>query len=59
VQFVEVHNFHVGWNLKFEVEMDEISWSTLAGTIHRCQENFASWPAVRAKSVAPNPIEPL
>jgi hypothetical protein len=38
VYFVEEHNFHVEWHLRFGVEMCEKAWSTLAVTIHRCPE---------------------
>jgi hypothetical protein len=38
VCFVEGHNFHVEWHLKFEVEMCEKCKSTLLGTIHRRPE---------------------
>jgi hypothetical protein len=39
VYFVEGHNFHVEWHLKFGVEMCEKCKSTLLGTIHRRPEN--------------------
>jgi hypothetical protein len=35
VYFVEGHNFHVDWYLRFEVEVREKSWSMLIVTIHR------------------------
>jgi hypothetical protein len=35
VYFVEGHNFHVEWHLRFGVEMREKAWSTLIETIHR------------------------
>jgi anthranilate phosphoribosyltransferase len=33
-QFVEGHNLHVEWNLRFEVQICDKAWSTLTGTIH-------------------------
>jgi hypothetical protein len=39
VYFVEGHNFHVEWHLKFKVEMCEKLKSTLLVTMHRCPEN--------------------
>jgi hypothetical protein len=39
VCFVEEHNFHVEWHLRFVVEMREKAWSALVVTIHRCPEN--------------------
>jgi hypothetical protein len=46
VQFVEGHNFHVGWHLRFEVQNCEKAWSTPPGTIHRrleiCQVGMPS-----------------
>jgi hypothetical protein len=39
VYFVEGHNFHVEWHLKFGVERREKCKSTLLGTIHWCPEN--------------------
>jgi hypothetical protein len=39
VCFVEGHNFHVEWHLKFGVEMGEKLKSTLEVTIHRRPEN--------------------
>jgi hypothetical protein len=38
VYFVEGHNFHVEWHLRFGVEMREKAWSTLLGTIHQSRE---------------------
>jgi hypothetical protein len=38
VYFVERHNFHVEWHLRFGVEMCEKAWSTLRVTIHRRSE---------------------
>jgi hypothetical protein len=40
VYFVEEHNFHVEWHLRFRVEMREKAWSTLVVTIHRRPENL-------------------
>jgi hypothetical protein len=34
VYFVEEHNFHVEWHLRFGVEMREKAWSTLVVTVH-------------------------
>jgi hypothetical protein len=39
VQFVEGHNFHVEWHLRFEVQICEKAWSTLTSTIHQHLEN--------------------
>jgi hypothetical protein len=39
VYFVEEHNFHVEWHLRFGVEMHEKAWSMLIVTIHRCPGN--------------------
>jgi hypothetical protein len=39
VYFVEEHNFHVEWHLRFGVEMREKAWSTLVVTIRRRPEN--------------------
>jgi hypothetical protein len=39
VYFVEEHNFHVKWHLRFGVEMREKAWSTLVVTVHRRPEN--------------------
>jgi hypothetical protein len=39
VYFVEGHNFHVEWHLKFGVEMREKCKSTLLGTIHWRPDN--------------------
>jgi hypothetical protein len=39
VYFVEEHNFHVEWHLKFGVEMREKAWSTPKVTVHRRPEN--------------------
>jgi hypothetical protein len=39
VYFVEEHNFHVEWHLRFGVEMREKAWSTLVITVHRRPEN--------------------
>jgi hypothetical protein len=39
VYFVEKHNFHVEWHLRFGVEMCEKAWSALVVTIHRRPEN--------------------
>jgi hypothetical protein len=38
VYFVEGHNFHVDWHLRFGVEMREKVWSTPRVTIHRRPE---------------------
>jgi hypothetical protein len=38
VYFVEGHNFHVEWRLRFGVEMREKAWSMPRVTIHRCPE---------------------
>jgi hypothetical protein len=35
VQFVEGHNFHVEWHLRFEVEKGEKPWSMQFITIHQ------------------------
>jgi hypothetical protein len=40
VQFVEAHNFNVEGHLQFEVESNEKTQSTLAGTIHQRHEKF-------------------
>jgi hypothetical protein len=46
------HNFHVQWNLKFEVESGEKAWSMPVITIHRCRENLQlTWQAVYAKPI--------
>jgi hypothetical protein len=37
--FVEEHNFHVEWHLRFGVEMREKAWSMLVVTIHWRLEN--------------------
>jgi hypothetical protein len=34
VYFVEGHNFHVEWHLRFEVKMREKAWSMPRVTIH-------------------------
>jgi hypothetical protein len=39
VYFVEEHNFHVEWHLRFGVEMREKAWSTLVVTVHWRPEN--------------------
>jgi hypothetical protein len=39
VQFVDGHNFHVEWHLKFEVELGKKAWSAPSVTIHRRPEN--------------------
>jgi hypothetical protein len=39
VYFVEEHNFHVEWHLRFGVEIREKASSTPRVTIHRCPEN--------------------
>jgi GDP-D-mannose dehydratase len=39
VYFVEEHNFHVEWHLRFGVEMREKAWSTLVVTVHQRSEN--------------------
>jgi hypothetical protein len=39
VYFVEEHNFHVEWHLRFGVEVREKAWSMLVVTIHRRPEN--------------------
>jgi hypothetical protein len=39
VYFVEEHNFHVEWHLRFGVEMCEKASSTLAVTVHQRPEN--------------------
>jgi hypothetical protein len=39
VYFVEGHNFHVEWHLRFGVEMHKKAWSTLVVTIHKRPEN--------------------
>jgi hypothetical protein len=41
VYFVEEHNFHIEWHLRFGVEMREKAWSTLVVTIHRRPETLA------------------
>jgi hypothetical protein len=38
VYFVEEHNFHVEWHLRFGVEMREKAWSTPRVTIHQRPE---------------------
>jgi hypothetical protein len=40
VQFVEGHNFHVEWHLRFELQICEKAWSTPSATIHRHLENL-------------------
>jgi hypothetical protein len=39
VYFVEGHNFHVDWHLRFRVEMREKAWSMPRVTIHKRLEN--------------------
>jgi hypothetical protein len=34
VQFVEGHNYHVEWHLRFEMQMCEKAWSMSLVTIH-------------------------
>jgi hypothetical protein len=38
VYFVEGHDFHVEWHLRFEASIGEKPWSTLPGTIHQSLE---------------------
>jgi hypothetical protein len=46
LQFVEGHNFHVDWHLKFWVEKDEKRGQLLASPVHRDMATFKVWQQI-------------
>jgi hypothetical protein len=50
VQFVEGHNLHVEWHLRFEVQMGEKAWSMSLVIVHRRPESMkVGMPIVRKR----------